>query len=189
MLSALAIRRIGVLVLTTGLSLCVAGSAVAGAGSPLADEEQEGARIAASVRAGEKRCADLSADELESVGEYAMGSYLGGEATHSAMNRRMSLMMGETGERRMHIALGHRYSGCAGGLGSGWVGPMAGMMGGADYEDRGNHLGSMMGSGRNGGSGVSTLGGVLIALASAAIGAGMAALFMRRRQSGTGAAP
>lgn len=189
MLRAPTIRRIGALALTTGLSLCIAGSVVASAASTLSREEQEGERIAKSVRAGERRCADLSAGEFESIGEYAMGSYLGDESAHSAMNRHMSVMMGETGERRMHIALGHRESRCAGGLASGWVQPMGNMMGSAERGEGGNHSRSMMDSGGHGGSDISTLGSVLIALASAALGAGVAVLFTRRQQSGKGAAP
>ena len=78
------------------------------------------------MRAGEKQCSHLSAEEFELIGEYAMGRYLGDEVTHSEMNRRMTRMMGEAGERRMHVALGHRYSGCSGGPTSGWVGPDGG---------------------------------------------------------------
>lgn len=92
----------------------------------MAQEEQQGGAIAESVRSGERKCSDLSADDFELVGEYAMGRYLGDEASHAAMNRRMTLMMGDAGERRMHTALGHRYTDCAGGPASDWVGPMAG---------------------------------------------------------------
>jgi hypothetical protein len=202
MLRALAIRRIVVVALAAGLSFCIAGSSVATAAPTLAQEEQQGEGIAESVRAGDRQCADLSADEFELVGEYAMGSYLGSEATHSAMNRRMTLAMGDAGERRMHMALGYRYSGCSGGPSSGWVGPMAGMMsghgtdgngarmmGGGEYEERGSYAGSMMGFSGHGDSGIGALGVVLIALAAAAVGAGVAALSMRRRQPREGATP
>jgi hypothetical protein len=153
------------------------------------------------VRSGEKQCSDLSADEFELIGEYAMGSFLGDKGAHAAMNRRMTLMMGEAGDRRMHVALGYRYSGCPGGPASGWVGPMAGMMGGAgtggsgsgmmggDYEDRGSYSGTMMSSGGHGDSGISTLGVVLIALAAAAVGAGVVALLTQRQQPREDSAP
>ncbi len=202
MLRALATRRIAVLALATGLGFCIAGSVTATAASALAQEEQKGKGIAESVRTGEKQCADLSGDEFELIGEYAMGSYLNSEATHSAMNRRMTLMVGEAGERRMHLALGHRFSGCPGGPASGWVGTAAGMMGGRgsggswpgmmgsdEYEERSGYSGTMMGAGRHGDSGISTLGVVLVALAAAAIGAGAVALLMQRQRPPRDAAP
>jgi len=189
MLRAIAIRPIVLLALATGLIFGIAGSATATAVATVGQEEREGKGLAELMRAGEKRCADLSSNEFELIGEYAMGGYLGSEGTHSTMNRRMTLMMGEAGERRMHTALGYRYSGCSGGPASGWVGPMAGMMGGSGIREPSDRSGPMMGSGGGGGSGVSTMGGVLIALASAALGAGMGALFMKRQQSGKDAAP
>lgn len=202
MLPALFIRRIAVLALATGLILCIAGSASVTAAPTLAQEEQQGEGVAESVRSGGKQCSDLSADQFELIGEYAMGSYLGDEGAHAAMNRRMTLMMGEAGEHRMHVALGYRYSGCSGGPASSWVGPMAGMMGGrgtggngsgmmggGDYEERGSYSGTMMGSGGHGDSGISTLGVVLIALAAAAIGAGAVALLTQRQQPREDAAP
>lgn len=181
MLRAPVIRRSVVLALAAGASLCIAGSAIAVAAPSLAQEEQQGRSIAESVRSGERQCSDLSTDEFELIGEYAMGRYLGSEATHSAMNRRMTLMMGEAGERRMHVALGCRYSGCSGGPGSGWVGPMAGMMGGGGYGAGSNYSGTMMGSGLHSDSGMSALGVVLIALAAAAAGAVVATLVAQRR--------
>lgn len=175
----------------------ITGSAIGASGSTLAQEEQRGKEIAESVRAGENRCADLSVNEFESIGEYAMGSYLGSEAGHSAMNRRMTLMMGGAGERRMHIALGYRYSSCAGGPATSWVGAMAGMMGGrgaggnrpgmmaaGEYEERGSYSGTMMSSSGHRDSGISTPGIVLIALAAAAIGVGVGAVFARRAARG-----
>ena len=202
MLRAPVIRRIAVLALATGLSLCITGSVTAAAAPTLAQEEQQGEGIAESVRSGEKQCSDLSAEEFELIGEYAMGSYLGDEGTHAAMNRRMTLMMGEAGERRMHTALGYRYSGCSGGPASGWVGPVAGMMGGSgtggngagmmgggEYEERGNYSGTMMGSDGHGESGIDTLGVVLIALAAAAVGAGVVTLLTQRRQPRKDGAP
>jgi hypothetical protein len=170
---ALVKRRTVVLALATGLSFCIAGSMIAAAAPTLTQEEQQGEAIAEAVRAGERQCADLSADEFDLIGEYAMGSFLGSGATHSAMNRRMTLMMGEPGERRMHMALGYRYSGCPGGPVAGWVGTVAGMMGG----------------GGTGGSEPGTLGIALIALAAAAVGAGLVALLMQRQQTRKDAEP
>jgi hypothetical protein len=152
MLRVLSIRRIAVLALATGLALGVAGAPIATAAPTLAQEEQQGEGIAESLRSGERQCSDLSADDFELIGEYAMGSYLGDEGAHAAMNRRMTLMMGEAGERRMHVALGYRYSGCPGGPASGWVGAMGGMMGGRGPGGYGP--GMMGGSGAEYGSGM-----------------------------------
>jgi hypothetical protein len=165
-------RRIAILALATGLSLCIAGPPASVAAPTLTQEERHGEAIAETVRAGETRCADLSAAEFELIGEYAMGHYLGSVATHSAMNVRMTRTMGELGDRRMHGALGHRYSGCSGGPTSDWVRPVAGMMA---------LPGAKMGSGGHGNLEITTLGGVLIAIGSAALGAGAAALLSRRR--------
>lgn len=167
---ALLTRRIAIFAVATGLSLCVAGPP-GSAAAALTQEERHGEAIAEAVRSGETECAALSAAEFGSIGEYAMGHYLGSAATHAAMNVRMTRTMGELGDRR---ALGHRYSGCSGGPTSAWVGSMAGMM-------AGSRNGGMMGSGRHGDIELSALGGALIALGSAALGAGAAVLLSRRR--------
>jgi len=117
--------------------LLVAALLPAAAAADLAQEEGQGQAIAESVRSGERQCSDLSADEFELIGEYAMGRYLGDSAAHEAMNDHMVAVMGEAGERRMHIALGYRYSGCRGGPAWSWMGPMAGMMFGGGYEGGG----------------------------------------------------
>ena len=189
MLRELLSWRIAVLGLATGLSLCAVGLPIAAATATLAQEEQRGEGVAESLRGGERQCSDLSADEFESIGEYAMGSYLGNEAILAAMNRRMTAMMGEPGEHRMHTALGHRYSACSGGLTSGWVGPTAAMMSGSRYEGRGDRSGTMMGSRGYDHGGMGTLAVVLIALFAAAIGAGVTTLLMRQPRLRKDAAP
>jgi hypothetical protein len=158
-------------------------------------EEQQGQVLDESVRSGERQCSDLSAEDFELIGEYAMGRYLADPAAHEAMNRRMTRMMGAVGERRMHVALGYRYTGCRGGPAWGWMGPMAGMMhghygggesggsgmmGGNGAGDGSEYRGSMMGSRHHGGGGIGNFSVVLVALAAAAIGAGIAALVLRR---------
>lgn len=158
--------------LAAALTLCISSPPASVAAPTLTQEERHGEAIAEAVRAGETRCADLSAAEFELIGEYAMGHYLGSVATHSAMNVRMNKTMGEFGDRRMHVALGYRYSGCSGGPTSGWIRPVAGMMA---------LPGAKMGSGGHGDLEITTLGGVLIAFGSAALGAGAAALLSRRR--------
>jgi hypothetical protein len=181
-------RALALFALAAGLGLAVAGPPAAAAAPALAHQEARGEGLAETLRAGQTTCRELSAADLELIGEYAMGRHLGGEAIHAAMDRRMTRMIGETGERRMHVALGYRYSGCPGGPASEWVGPMAGMMRGfgagahnpgmmnvAETGERGSSSGTMMGSGGHGGD-LSTLGIVLVALASAALGAAAATL-------------
>jgi hypothetical protein len=146
----------------------------------LASDVQQGQRLAESLRSGERKCSDLSADDFELVGEYAMGRYLGSTSAHEAMNSHMTAMMGSSGEERMHQALGYRYSGCPGGPAAGWVGPMGGMMYGNYGGESGNYRGmmggelrggsGMMGFGHSGDSDISVLGVVLIALAAATVG-------------------
>lgn len=195
MLSKLLKREIAILALVMGLALGALGSPIATAAPTLAQEEQRGEAIAESVRSGARQCSDLSSDDFELIGEYTMGRYLGDDGAHAAMNERMALMMGEVGERRMHTALGYRYTSCAGGPASDWVGPIAGMMGGpgsggngpgmmrgGEYRG-GGYSGSMMGSGHHGGD-VSMFGVVLIALAAAALGAGLVMLVLRRTEAG-----
>lgn len=120
-----------------GCILAVAVLLPAVARGDLSQEEQQGRRIAESLQSGTRECGDLSTGELELVGEYAMGRYLGDSGAHEAMNRRMAEVMGERGERRMHIALGYRYTGCGGGPAWSWTGPMAAMMIGG--RGRGGH--------------------------------------------------
>jgi hypothetical protein len=202
MLRPLLIRRIAILALATGLAFGAVGTPIATAAPTLAREEQQGKVLLESVRSGERRCSDLSADDFELIGEYAMGRYLGDEGAHAAMNRRMTLTMGAAGERRMHTALGHRYGGCAGGPAPGWIGAMAGMMGGhgssdhgpgmmggGAYEGSSGHYGTTMGFGHHGDADVGVLGVVLIALAAAALGAGVVTLALRGRRPREDTAP
>ena len=115
----------------------------------LGSEVQQGQQIANSLRSGQRDCSQLSADQLELLGEYAMDSYLGNRQAHEAMNQHMVQVIGEAGERRMHQALGARFGGCPGASSTGWTGPMAAMMGAYG----GNHGGmgpGMMNGGRDG---------------------------------------
>jgi hypothetical protein len=192
MLPRLKIRRITTLALALGLLVGTGFAPIAGATPSLADEEQQGDGLVESIRSGQQRCADLSAADFELIGEHAMGSYLGITTTHEAMNAHMTRMMGPGGERRMHIALGYRYSDCPNGPGSEWVGAMAGMMSG-DAGDRGpgmmgrggyesgDRSGAMMNSRDHDGNSVSALAVLLIALAAAALGGGLVALWNQRR--------
>lgn len=181
--------------------ICLLAAALllpATAAGALTQEEARGQGLAESVRSGERQCSDLSGEDLELIGEYAMGRYLADPAAHEAMNRRMTWMMGAIGERRMHVALGHRYTGCPGGPAWGWMGAMTGMMGGhygggesggsfgtsmmgGNGGEGGGSRGSMMGGRHHGDDDIGGLGVVLVALVAAAIGAGIAVLIVRRR--------
>jgi hypothetical protein len=115
----------------------------------LGSEVQQGQQIANSLRSGQRDCSQLSADQLELLGEYAMDSYLGNRQAHEAMNQHMVQVMGEAGERRMHQALGARFGDCPGASSTGWTGPMAAMMGADGHGYSGMGPG-MMNGGRGG---------------------------------------
>jgi hypothetical protein len=119
----------------------------AAAGAALVDEQRQGQNLVAQLNAGTKTCGDLSADELDHVGEYVMFKPLGSSTLHQTMNDRMTLRMGEQAETRMHQLLRARFADCsAGGLAIAGYGSMmggGGMMGG--YYNRGG-LGAMMSS-------------------------------------------
>jgi hypothetical protein len=83
------------------------------AGAALVDEQRQGQNLIAQLNAGTKACSDLSADDLDHIGEYVMFKALGSSARHQAMNERMTLMMGEQATTRMHQLLGARYAGCS----------------------------------------------------------------------------
>jgi hypothetical protein len=176
-------------VVLAAAALIVPATALAG----LSSDVQQGQRLAESIRSGQKQCSDLSAEDFELIGEYAMSRYFGNTATHEAMNSRMAAMMGSSGEERMHQALGYRYSGCPGGPAAGWIGAMGGMMSGAYRGESPNYGGmmggeyragyGMMGFRGSGDSDVSVLGVVLIALGAAAVGGALVFAGMRLSRS------
>lgn len=93
-------------------------------------EEAEGKEIWEKLQAKQLECKNLTADNFEVLGEYFMGQMAGD--SHEAMNNMMVRMMGEEGEKQMHIAVGKRNSGCdtsAPMMGSGF-GNMMGSWGG-----------------------------------------------------------
>jgi hypothetical protein len=85
----------------------------AAAGATLVDEQAQGQNLIAQLHAGTKTCSDLSADDLDHIGEYVIFKPLGSTTLHQAMNDRMTVMMGEQAESRMHQLLGARYGGCS----------------------------------------------------------------------------
>ena len=100
------------------------------AAANVTSEVQRGQQLAMRFAPASSPARRSPTDDFELVGEYAMDRFLGNRATHEAMNQRMVAMMGQAGERRMHIALGYRCIGCPGAPPSSWLGPMAGMLGG-----------------------------------------------------------
>ena len=77
-----------------------------------ASEEVQGKEIWDKLQAKQLECRNLTDDNFEVLGEYVMGQSIGNTQRHIFMNQRMKNMMGEKGEKQMHIALGKRYIGC-----------------------------------------------------------------------------
>src|SRR3989338_11686318 len=75
-----------------------------------AREEAEGKEIWEKLQAKQTECKNLTDDNFESLGEYFMGQMVG--SSHEEMNNMMVRMMGEEGEKQMHITMGKRNSGC-----------------------------------------------------------------------------
>lgn len=111
----------------------------------LADEQRQGQQLSARLEAGLEACGQLSAENFDHIGEYVMSRALGSTSVHEAMDERMTAMMGEQSETRMHQLLGQRYTGCTSGSGgtAGYSRMRSGMMGGY-YGNRG--WGAMMNS-------------------------------------------
>ena len=126
------------------LALCLALSIPAAARASLADEQQQGRDLITQLQAETKTCADLSASDFDHIGEYVMGKLLGSTSVHQSMNDRMRLVLGQTGETRIHQLMGQRYAGC-----SRETSAQGGMMGGTgmmgSYNGNGG-LGATMSS-------------------------------------------
>lgn len=75
-----------------------------------AREEAKGKEVWEKLQTKQITCADLSDDDFGVLGEYFMGQMAG--TSHGAMNNMMIAMMGEEGEKQMHVAMGKRLSGC-----------------------------------------------------------------------------
>jgi hypothetical protein len=135
----------------TRLALVTVGLALllpAAANASLAGEQRQGQSLIAQLQAGATTCRDLSADDLDHIGEYVMFRALGSTSLHQAMNDRMTAVLGEQGESRMHQLLGARYAGCS--TSTTAAGGYGGMMGGGGmmrgYSNHGA-FGAMMSSG------------------------------------------
>lgn len=109
-----------------------------------AREEAEGKEIWNKMQNNELECEDLSDDNFGALGEYYMGQMA--SDSHEAMNNMMTQMMGQKGEKEMHITMGKRMSVCD----SNAAMPQSMMNGGI--------MPMMMGSGMMGGNFSSMLG-------------------------------
>lgn len=91
-------------------------------------------------------CKQLGTQDFNRIGERVMGRMLGSPQAHESMDRLMAQMMGPGNERRMHVLMGQRFTGCgSSALPGGYAGMMGGMgmmgamgmMGGGSAGDRG----------------------------------------------------
>src|SRR3989344_2003190 len=101
-----------------------------------AREEAEGKEIWERLQAKQLECKDLTDESYDSLGEYFMGQSIGDTQRHALMNQMTISMMGEEGEKQMHIVMGKRLSGCDTKVqlpqsGAGFI-PMTWMMGGGN---------------------------------------------------------
>lgn len=99
-----------------------------------AREEAEGKAVWGRLQTKEISCGGLSEEDYGVLGEYFMGLMLGDTRSHEAMNRNMTIMMGEDGEEQMHVAMGKRLSSCDASAafpaqGRAYTSTMMGMMG------------------------------------------------------------
>lgn len=96
----------------------------------LQQEEAQGADLWQKMQRQELTCASVTDAQFELLGEYFMGQMMGD--AHAAMNARMKVSLGESGEEQMHITLAKHLSGCDPNAAypNGYLGfmPMMGMM-------------------------------------------------------------
>ena len=117
-----------------------------------AQDEAAGKVIYDKLQSKQTTCQSLVDDDFDVLGDYYMGQQLGSTSIHASMNSMMTNMMGEEGEKQMHIALGKRLSGCDSSAplpakGSNFLPMMGlgGMMGGASNNNWFQTGDSMMG--------------------------------------------
>ncbi len=104
-----------------------------------------------------RNCSQLTAQDFDRVGEHVMERMLGSTQAHESMDRLMAQMMGPANERRMHVVMGERFTGCGNSpLPGGYAGMMGamGMMGGFGPNGQGGAgAGGAYGPGMMGGFG------------------------------------
>lgn len=96
--------------LTTAIFLVLAVPFVALAHGDTAAEVEVGRGLDQSLQSGTKKCADLTDEDFEALGEFSMDRMMG--QAHTSMNETMEQMMGEPGTDQLHITMGKRMSGC-----------------------------------------------------------------------------
>ena len=77
-----------------------------------AKDEADGKLVFDKLQSKQITCLELTDDDFDILGDYYMGQMAGSTEAHDQMNARMTRMMGENGEKQMHVALGKRLSGC-----------------------------------------------------------------------------
>lgn len=75
-------------------------------------EQDEGKVIWQQLQDGQIKCADLTDNQYDKLGEYFMGQSAGSTQNHVLQDERIKQMMGENGETQMHINWGKSGSGC-----------------------------------------------------------------------------
>jgi hypothetical protein len=125
----------------------------------LASDVQRGQRLVESIRSGEKQCSDLSPDDFELIGEYAIGRY------------------------RFSGCSGGPVSGWMGGDGLDDVRPLSRRLGQFRFRHDGRPRREMMGFGASGDTDIGIPAVVLIALAAAALGGGLVLMAQRLRRT------
>lgn len=78
--------------------------------SETAKDEAEGKVIWEKLQNKEIDCKSITDDDYDLLGDFFMGQMAG--YNHEAMNERMVKVMGDQGEKQMHIVMGKRFSGC-----------------------------------------------------------------------------
>ena len=94
-----------------------------------AQDETDGKNIYNKLLSKQITCQALTDDDFDVLGDYFMGQRLGNTATHAVMNNMMTKMMGEEGEKQVHVSLGKWLSGCDPTGINGWKGGENRMMG------------------------------------------------------------
>lgn len=73
-------------------------------------EEAAGKAVWGKLENKQIQCASLTADDFDVLGDFFMGNMMA--SNHESINQLITERLGDSGEKRMHIALGKRLSGC-----------------------------------------------------------------------------
>lgn len=78
--------------------------------SSTAKDEAAGKAVWDKLQNKQVTCSQLTNDDFDVLGDFFMGNMIG--SNHDSMNQMMVQRLGQDGEKKMHIALGERLSGC-----------------------------------------------------------------------------